>query len=187
MTTPTRRSVQARAVRTTPTSWTVVVTGSGAEGGDRTTGTFTAHGSAVDVDTLVDESRELAALWLAVRPEDIDVRLVIDIPDDARRRWAAATRPDLPDEEARVEQRRIARELGAAGYTASALAVAFDVSRSRAARLLRVDAIALARDVTQAATRALDGSAVGDHGADDRALDERVAGDCVTDLQGDAQ
>ena len=187
MTTPSRRSVQARAVRTTRTSWTVVVTGSGAEGGVRTTGTFTAHGSVVDVDTLVDEARELAALWLALRPEDIDVRLVIDIPDDARRRWVAATRPDLPDEEARVEQRRIARELGAAGYTASALAVAFDVSRSRAARLLRVDAIALARDVTEAATRALDGSAVDDCGADDRALDERVAGYRVTDLQGDAQ
>lgn len=182
MTTPNRRSVHARAVRPTPTSWTVVVTESGPEGSDRTTGTFTAHGSAVDVDTLVDEARELAALWLAVRPEDIDVRLVVDIPEDARRRWVAATRPDLPDEEARVEQRRIARELGEAGYTASAIAVAFDVSRSRVARLLRVDAMALARDVTEAATRALD-----DRGADDRALDERVAGDRVTDLQGGAQ
>ena len=150
MTTPSRRAVHAVAIRSAPSAWTVVVT---VDDG-RVVGTLVSHGS-VGVAPLTIETRDIAAEWLGVAVDDLDLRLVVELPEEARDLWARASRPETTAEEARALRRRAVRLAHDRGHTPDAIAEALDLPRARVARLLRADSAALAAAVAESAERAL--------------------------------
>jgi hypothetical protein len=185
MTTPRRRPVHGVATRTTPSSWTVVVT---VDDG-RPVGTLMSHG-ALGFAPLVVETLDIAAEWLGAPVDDLDLRLVVELPEEARHLWARASRPETSAEEARVLRRRTVRLAHGQGYTPDAIAEALDLPRARVARLLRADSAALAAAVADSATRALadapqaaDPAPADSASADSAPTDSAAAGSALTDSE----
>lgn len=76
-------------------------------------------------------ARDLAALWLDVPVDDVELDLVVEIPGPARSAWEAAKAKE-------IESRAIAKQGGELAREAVRLLRASDISGADAAELLHV-------------------------------------------------
>lgn len=139
MTPAVPRVLHARAYRDTGKWWTIEIPELTQPGPNGTT--TTAVGGAVTVKSIPAATRELAAAWLDVDPEAIDVEVTVEIPDDVRQMWedgaTAEAEARAAVQRAAALRRRAIHELRKQGYTLDAAAAAFGISQQRAQQLSR--------------------------------------------------
>ena len=150
----TPRVLHARAYRDTGKWWTIEIpelTQPGPNGS-----TIVAVGGAVTVKSIASEARDLAAVWIDIDPNEIDVQVTVEVPDEVRQMWddgvAAEAEARAAVQRAAALRRRAVRQLREQGYTQDAVAAAFNISHQRAQQLA-------AKDITpggQAEVSALD-------------------------------
>jgi hypothetical protein len=137
MVTTTPRILHARAYRETGRWWTIEIpelTQPGPSGS-----TIVAVGGAVTVKSIPSEARDLAASWLEVDPDEVDVQVTVEVPDPVRQMWddgvAAEAEARAAVQRAAALRRRAVHELRQQGYTLDAAAAAFGISYQRAQQL----------------------------------------------------
>ena len=137
MVTTTPRVLRARAYRDAGKRWTIEIpelTQPGPNGS-----TIVAVGCAVTVKSILSESSDLAASWLEVDPDEVDVQVAVEVPDHVRQMWddgvAAEAEARAAVQRAAALRRRAVHELCEQGYTLDAAAAAFGISYQRAQQL----------------------------------------------------
>ncbi|WP_054146474.1 hypothetical protein [Frigoribacterium sp. RIT-PI-h] len=137
----TPRVLHARAYRDTGKWWTIEIpelTQPGPNGS-----TIVAVGGAVTVKSIASEARDLAAVWLDVDPDEIDVQVTVEVPDEVRQMWddgvVAEAEARAAVQRAAALRRRAVHQLREQGYTQDAVAAAFKISHQRAQQLAAKD------------------------------------------------
>ena len=137
MTNTTPRVLTARAYRDKGRWWTFEIPELTQPGPDGST--IVAVGGAVTVKRIPAEARDLAAAWLDIDPNEIDVQVTVEVPNDVRQMWddgaAAEAEARAAVHRAAALRRRAVRELREQGYTLDAAAAAFGISHQRAQQL----------------------------------------------------
>ena len=130
-------TLHADAYRDTDGTWTVKIpelTSTSPSGA-----TIVATGSAVSFRGIDKAARELAAVWLDVSLNEVDVSVSIQAPDGVTALWQAGGRAEA-EGRARLERgaalrREAVRKLRADGYTVEAAAALLGVSYQRVQQL----------------------------------------------------
>lgn len=137
-----RRVLEARAFRDGGRWWTIEIPALTSPGPNGST--ITAVGGAVSTRGLAEAARDLAAVFLDVEPDEVDVRVVIEAPASILETWNDGARAE---QEARSalqragELRRDAvRALRSEGYTVEAAAAVLGISAARVSQLAASDA-----------------------------------------------
>ncbi|KGJ79512.1 hypothetical protein GY21_04925 [Cryobacterium roopkundense] len=96
-------------------------------------------GQASTVKRIDATATEVAALWLHRSPEDVDVNVTLQIPDETLVIWGSAQElcevARAATLEAAVLRKRAVQGLREQGYTLDAVARAFGISTQRAHQL----------------------------------------------------
>lgn len=136
--TPTH-TLAARAFREEGGWWTIEIPELTSPGPNGTT--ISATGGAVTPRGIEQAARELAAVWLDVTEEDVDINVTISIPEAITHLWTEGARAEA-DGRASIDRgaalrREAVRELRAQGYTVEAAARALGISRQRVQQLAK--------------------------------------------------
>lgn len=134
----TKHALNARAYREDGGWWAVEIPELTSEGPEGTT--ITAIGAAVTARGIEKAARELAAVWLDVEEDTIEILVHVEAPEPVAQLWKEGALAEA-EGRAAVERgaalRRVAvRRLRAEGYTVEAAAAALGVSRQRVQQLL---------------------------------------------------
>lgn len=129
--------LRARAYREAGGWWTVEIpelTSPGPNGS-----TITATGGAITARGIEKAARELAAAWLDVAEDEVNVSVEVQAPEEVAQLWRAGVAAE-DEGRAAVERgaalrREAVRTLRAEGYTVEAAAAALGVSRQRIQQL----------------------------------------------------
>jgi hypothetical protein len=151
MTGNTPRILHAHAYRDGGKWWTIEIPELTSETPDGKT--IVAIGGAVSLKELDTAARDLAAVWLDVDENTLEVHVTIDVPEEVRQLWDDGAHAEAEAraavQRAAALRRQAVRALRNNGYTLEATAAGLSISKQRAQQLAKE---AGTHDATRAAS-----------------------------------